>query len=66
MSITINNIETLNVTTLNNNNNTSVLSKVCNKCHQNKPLIDYNKDTRKSDCLKCNCKSCQSNTKIIL
>ena len=64
MSITINNVETLNVTTLynNNNNNTSVPSKVCSQCNQNKLLTDYNKDKRKSDGLRCNCKSCQSNT----
>ena len=58
MSITINNVETLNVTAL-NNNNTSALSKVCSQCHQNKPLTDYNKNKRTSDGLKCNCKSCQ-------
>ena len=61
MSITINNVETLNVTTL-NNNNTSVPSKVSSQCHQNKPLTDYNKDIKKSDGLRCNCKSCLSNT----
>ena len=38
MSITINNVETLNVTTL--NNNTSAPSNVCSQCHQNKPLTD--------------------------
>ena len=60
MSIIINNVETLNVTTL--NNNTSAPSNVCSKCHHNKPLTDYNKDKRKSDNLRSNCKSCQSNT----
>ena len=62
MSITINNVETLNVTTLNNNNNnnTSFPLKVCSQCHQNKLLTDYNKDIKKSDNLICNCKSCQS------
>ena len=61
MSITINNVETLNVTAL-NNYKTSGPSKVCSQCHQNKSLTEYNKDKRKSDGLKCNCKSCQSNT----
>ena len=67
MSITINNVETLNVTALtnnnnNNNNNTSAPSKVCSQFHQNKLLTEYNKDKRKSDGLRCNCKSCQANT----
>ena len=66
MSITIINVETLNVKTLNVHNNTSVPSTVYNQCNQNKPLTGYNKDKRKSDGLRCNCKSCQSITNKLL
>ena len=57
MNTTINNAQNVNIY-----NNATVPSKVCSQCHQNKLLTDYNKDKRKSDGLRCNCKSCQSNT----
>ena len=59
MSIIISNV---NTDTLNVYNNTSTPSKVCSQCDQNKLLTEYNKNKRKSDGLRCNCKSCQSNT----
>ena len=49
------NIENLNVY----NNTTSIQSKVCTKCNQNKPLTHYIKDKRKLDGLQSSCKSCQ-------
>ena len=50
------NIENLNV----NNNTTPIISKMCSKCHQNKPLTEYNKDKSKTDGLRFSCKQCQS------
>ena len=59
MSIIISNV---NTNTLNIYNNTSASSKVCSQCHQNKLLTENNKDKRKLDGLRCNCKSWQVNT----
>ena len=55
MNTTINNAQNVNIY-----NNATTPSKVCNQCHQNKLLTEYNKDKRKSDGFRCNCKSCQS------
>ena len=57
MSIIISNI---NTDTLNVYNNTSIPSKVCTKCNQNKQLTEYNKDKSKSSGFRNNCKSCES------
>ena len=57
MNTTINYVQNFNVY-----NTATIPSTVCSQCHQNKLLTEYNKDKRKSDGLKCNCKSCQSNT----
>ena len=40
-------ISCVNIDTLNVYNNTLIPSKVCTKCNQNKPLIEYNKDKLK-------------------
>ena len=55
MNTTINNAQNVNIY-----NNATIPSKVCSQCHQNKLLTEYNKDKRKLDGLRCNCKSCQS------
>ena len=55
MNITINNLQTVSIY-----NNTSIPSKVCCQCHQNKALTEYNKDTTKLGGLKSCCKSCRS------
>ena len=59
MSIIICNV---NTDTFNVYNNTFAVSKVCSQCHQNKFSTEYNKNKRKSDGFRCNCKLCQSNT----
>ena len=55
MTTTINNAQNVNIY-----NNTFILSKVCIKCNQIKPLTDFNKDKSKSDGLHYICKSSQS------
>ena len=40
MSIANDNVENLNVTSLNNNNNASIPFKVCTKCNQKKLLTE--------------------------
>lgn len=35
------------------------ISKICYKCHQEKPIIDFNKDRNTKDGLRCECKICK-------
>ena len=55
MNTTINHVQNVNIY-----NNTLYPSNVCSKCHQNKPLTEYNKDKSKTDGLRFSCKQCQS------
>ena len=55
MNTTINHGQNVNIY-----NNAIIPSKVWSQCHQNKLLTEYNKNNRKSNGLRCNCKSCQS------
>ena len=50
---------TVNIDNLNVYNNTTILSKVCKKCNQNKPLTEYGKDKTKSNGLQYICRSCK-------
>ena len=50
---------TVYIDNLNVYNNTTILSKVCKKCNQNKPLTEYGKDKATSDRLQYMCRSCK-------
>ena len=57
MSINIDNGKFIN---LNVYNNTTIASKICTTCNQNKPLTEYHKDKSKLDKLRYSCKSCRN------
>ena len=54
------NIDNAKFKNLNVYNNTTIASKICSTCNQNKPLTVYHKDKSKLDGLRYNCKSCRN------
>ena len=54
------NIDTAKINNFTVYNNTTIASKVCSTCNQNKPLTEYYKDKSKSDGLRYSCKSCRN------
>ena len=57
MSINIDNAKFNNLIVY---NNTTITSKVCSTCNQNKPLTEYQKNKSKSDGLRYSCKACKN------
>ena len=53
---------TVNIDNINAYNNTPIISKVCWKCNQIKPLTEYSKNKLISDKLHYSCKLCDSIT----